>query len=383
VRFASVLGTATDGREALDDVVEQLRQALPEVHLLLLFASPDHARTPELARVLSQAFPDALVAGCQGGGVLASGVEVEGSPGLAVVGAHLPGVGLHPFHLDRALIDDADDLALAVQDAVGDHVMQGMLVLSDPFTFDLGVLVPALTAALPGVPLFGGQASGSSPPGPHPLFLRDRSLPGGALCLGLSGQVRVDTLVAQGCRPVGPPMFITRCEGNRLLELDGQSPVEVLKRVYDGLSSADQEHFRQGQFLGIQMQEQTEYRQGDFLIRHVLGVPSDGRGLAIAAPLQQYDVVQLHVRDGRSSRDDLAQVLGSYDGPAPSGALLFTCLGRGRGLFGEAHHDSRAFQEEIGPVALAGFFANGELGPVNGVAHVHGYTSVFVLFSTP
>jgi small ligand-binding sensory domain FIST len=385
VRFASVLGTDPDTRSALRDAIEQLQTALPSVDLVLAFASPHHhvPGAPSVPQGLAEAFPGAMVVGCQGGGVLASGVELEGSPGLAVLGAHLPDVQLHPVHLDRALIDGPEDLARAIDDAFGDTPLAAVFVWSDPFTFDLSSLVPVLTAAHPGVPIVGGQASGSSAPGPHPLYVDGKVAHGGALLLGLSGNVRVDTVVAQGCRPVGPPMFVTRCEGNLLLELDGGDPVRAVKEVYESLEPADQSLFRQGQYLGLQMREQTEYDAGDFLIRHLLGVPEDGRGLAIAAPLKLYDVVQLHVRDGASARDELLGRLGAYDGPKPAGALLVSCLGRGRGLYGEAHHDSRALQSELGPTAVAGFFANGEVGPVDGVPYVHGYTSVFALFSTP
>ncbi len=67
--------------------------------------------------------------------------------------------------------------------------------------------------------------------------------------------------------------------------------------------------------------------------------------------------------------------------PPPCGALVFSCLGRGRHLYGEEGHDSRLFTEVVGPVALGGFFCNGEIGPVQGNTYLHGYTSSFALFS--
>ena len=64
----------------------------------------------------------------------------------------------------------------------------------------------------------------------------------------------------------------------------------------------------------------------------------------------------------------------------PRGALLFSCLGRGAHLYGEPDHDSRAFAQEVGEVALGGFFCNGEIGPVGDTTYLHGYTSSFGLF---
>ena len=41
---------------------------------------------------------------------------------------------------------------------------------------------------------------------------------------------------------------------------------------------------------------------------------------------------------------------------AASGALLFSCNGRGSHLYGEPDHDSRVVAETTGPVPIAGFF---------------------------
>jgi small ligand-binding sensory domain FIST len=36
-----------------------------------------------------------------------------------------------------------------------------------------------------------------------------------------------------------------------------------------------------------------------------------------------------------------------------------------------------------GPLPLAGFFAQGELGPVSGRNHLHGFTASLALFESP
>jgi small ligand-binding sensory domain FIST len=59
---------------------------------------------------------------------------------------------------------------------------------------------------------------------------------------------------------------------------------------------------------------------------------------------------------------------------------MFSCLGRGEGLYGEPDHDTSVFHRIVGPVPLGGFFCSGEIGPVHGRTHVHGYTSSFGLF---
>ncbi len=378
MQFASTVRTDRSPSEAVSGLIDDLREALGEPDLVVVFCTGHHAPSKSgCIRTLQQAFPGAVVIGSLGAGVLGEGMEYEGVAAIAALGAVLPGVELRPFHLDRALIGADEDIAVAVAEAVGDD-LKGLMVLSDPYTFDLAEALPAIDAACPGVPVFGAQASGAASPGPHELFLRDRVHGGGVVGLGFAGDVSVRTVVAQGCRPVGPPMFVTACRGNRILELDGRPPTDVLKEVYDALDPMDQQRFRQAQLLGVQMRDQDAYDRGDFLIRHLLGVPQDGRGVAIGGVVERFAVVQLQVRDAKSAHEDLLQRLSGVQPPA--GALLFTCLGRGRGLYGEPHHDSRLFYEEVGPTPMAGFFANGEVGPVHGEVFVHGYTSVFVLF---
>jgi small ligand-binding sensory domain FIST len=38
-------------------------------------------------------------------------------------------------------------------------------------------------------------------------------------------------------------------------------------------------------------------------------------------------------------------------------------------------------QERLGPIPTAGFFAQGEIGPVGGRNFLHGYTASVVIFS--
>ena len=74
-------------------------------------------------------------------------------------------------------------------------------------------------------------------------------------------------------------------------------------------------------------------------------------------------------------------MLSGYDGgralPDGSGALMFSCLGRGSYLYGRPDHDTDMFRDRFGPVPLTGFFCNGEIGPVGGTSFLHGYTTSF------
>ena len=62
------------------------------------------------------------------------------------------------------------------------------------------------------------------------------------------------------------------------------------------------------------------------------------------------------------------------------GALLMTCTGRGERLFGVANHDAGLVRDLLGPIPVAGGFCAGEIGPVGGANHVHGFTASLALF---
>jgi len=97
--------------------------------------------------------------------------------------------------------------------------------------------------------------------------------------------------------------------------------------------------------------------------------------------------VQFQVRDAKTADEDLHHLLAMERNDLatkqPQGALLFSCLGRGERLYGSADHDIGAVQEHVGPVPTAGFFCNGEIGPIGNRAFIHGFTSVIGLFTEP
>jgi small ligand-binding sensory domain FIST len=290
------------------------------------------------------------------------------------------------FHLEPGAIEAGEAGAAFWRSRLGVAPADepGFVLLADPFTFDSEGLVRALDMHYPLASKAGGLASGGRQPGANALYFDGRSYSSGAVGFALTGEVEVDTVVAQGCRPIGSPMFVTRCQDNLLQGLDGRSPYEVLADIYESLAPRDRELFQHSLFLGIVMRpERQQHGQGDFLVRNIVGADPKSGVLAIGAPLEMHMVVQFHLRDAQTSHDDLAAMLTRYrreSSGTPRGALLFSCLGRGQFLYGRPDHDTKIFRDHLGHVPLGGFFCNGEIGPVDGRTFLHGYTSSFALF---
>ncbi|TMQ05605.1 MAG: hypothetical protein E6J90_48565, partial [Deltaproteobacteria bacterium] len=239
----------------------------------------------------------------------------------------------------------------------------GLLVLVDPFSGHAQRLIDGLDDAFPRAPKFGGLVSGGRVPGGDWLFADGEAFRSGVVGVAFTGDLAIDTIVAQGCRPIGAPMVVTRGEGNLILELDHQPPLDVLQSLHDSLADRDRALFRHSLFVGVEMTDSLVHREGELLVRNILGLDPAENVLAVAARLRPFQVIRFLLRDGGCD-----------------GALLFSCLGRGAHLFGEPDHDSRLFRQYVGDVPVGGFFCNGEIVPVGGTTFLHGYTSSFALF---
>src|SRR5262245_39132050 len=371
MRWSSAVSSAARLDDAIVETAARVRRELGDVapDLAFVFVSVHHqTRYEDVPALVGAALEPRSLLGCSAGAVIGGGHEIEDAPGVSLTAARLDGVTVTPI---RTTAPTAGRASAADERA--------LVLCPEPFSFDTEAFLRAHDVQPGGVPLIGGLASGARQPGGNALFLDDAVHRDGLVGVALAGDVTVDTIVAQGCRPIGDPMFVTRADGNLLHEVDGRSPTAVLSRLHQHSSEDDRALFRHSLFLGLVMREQESYRHGDFLIRNVLGIDRQSGGLAVGALLRPGMVVQFHLRDARTSAEDLDALL-ARSSAAPAGALLFSCLGRGKHLFGRADHDTDAARRRFGDLPLGGFFCNGEIGPVQGKPFLHGYTSAFGLF---
>ena len=389
MKWASAISEQPNLDGALAECAGSIREQLGEApQLAVAFVSPHYqADYGRVGPLLGELLESSHTFGCSGGGIIGAGLEVEQRPALSVTAAALPGVGIETFHLDGDKLPDLDAGPDAWRELVGVSEAQEpqFVLLADPYSFPAQNLIMGLDFAFPQSAKIGGLASGAQRPGDNALFLDGQVYETGAVGLALHGNIMVDTVVAQGCRPIGQAMRITSSRQNVLAELDGHPPMEVLQNLYRSLSERDRQLMGNSLFLGVVMDELLDTpEQGDFLIRNVVGMDQRTGSLAIGEMLREGQLVQFHLRDADTSAQDLTFVLERYaaenrENEVP-GALLFSCLGRGQYLYGRPNHDTDIFREKLGQVPLGGFFCNGEIGPVGGTTFLHGYTSSFGLF---
>jgi small ligand-binding sensory domain FIST len=374
MRFVSAISRQERTEDAVRECIERLTEELEDPDLLVAFVSRHHVtRAGTVSSQLADRFENALVAGCAGWSVIGAGEEVEREPAVSVTAAKLPGVRLRAQRVrDVEELGEFDDQPVA------------FMVLIDSFTTDADALVEALDEGYPDATQFGGFAHGGVQPRTNAMFLGEEAGPG-SVVVSFSGELRVDTIVAQGCRPIGQPLVVERSRDNLILEFDRGRPADVLQDLFATLPPDDQRLFPQALHAGLAVREPGggDYRRGDYLLRPILGIDPNSGSMAVNERVSNYDRVQFHLRDKEASSADLAEWIDQYledDVSDIRGALLFSCVGRGVDLYGVPDHDTGMFQERVADVPVGGFFCNGEVGPVGERTFLHAYTSTFAVF---
>lgn len=369
--------------QALGLALEQAGESLASTpDLVLLFASPAYTEAfGHMAAIVQERTGARVVAGCSGQGVIGPAREVEDRPAVALLAATLPGATLRATHITQADVQTcatgADWQRLI---GVAPEEANGWLVFADPFTLDAEALIAGLDLAYPGASVIGGMASDEQRRRGTHLFLDGSVHADGAVLVALGGAYTVQAVVSQGAEPIGEAWTVTGAHDNVLDSIGGRPAYDVLAETFQALPPALQERARTNLLIGLATDEyHDEFRRGDYLIRNLVGVDQQTGSLAISARPRPGQTVQFQVRDAGAADEELRAMLtgaqldlGSREAVA---ALLCACNGRGVGLFGEPDHDARTLADTFGPLPVAGFFCNGEIGPVGSRTFLHGFTA--------
>jgi small ligand-binding sensory domain FIST len=386
-RFAEGVSENNDWRKAAAEAAKETRARLGPgpCDLALVFVSEafEDFDPVEFSTLLAKHLAPLRVLGCNACGVIAGRKEIEQTPAISILAMGLPGVRVQSFAYTQAELGRLENGAALVKDLdLYPNENPKFMILGDPMSGDAERMAALFNEGYPGAPVVGGMASGLLLRKPTWLLQGSSVTRQGLIGAALVGPVEIQTVVAQGCRPIGEPLIVTKAEGNVLHELGGKNPLEVLRGILSKCSPEDQSLARSSLFAGLVMNEsRSDFRRGDFVIRNLIGYEQESGSLVLGANLRRGQTLQFQLRDAHTSDLDFSMLLSALPeiGTAPCGALLFSCCGRGKGLYGESDHDATLVQSLRGPVPMAGFFANGEFGPVGGRNFVHGYTSSLVL----
>jgi small ligand-binding sensory domain FIST len=316
------------------------------------------------------------IAGCSAGGLVGIGNEEEGgASGFSLLLLRLPGTEIFLSEIR----DDADRRRVArwSADCAGWIVLGNPVLLGEDW-------IGQWNASAGGTRTYGGLASGSQRGDDLFIFTGAGESDAAAVAVGFRGAVGLSGIVSQGCRPIGEPLTITRAENNLIHQLARKNAYEQLQSAFQSLPETQRETAQGNILVGLAMSEYVEdFHAGDFLVRSILGGDPGNGILAVGAIPRVGQTLQFQLRDREAAHADLRDMLQHQRASlatAPFAALLFSCAGRGRGLFGEPHHDAGLIRATFGDVPLAGLLCNGEIGTVGGKAHLHGFTASAAFF---
>ncbi|MEO1008085.1 MAG: FIST N-terminal domain-containing protein [Planctomycetota bacterium] len=408
------LSPLEDAEHAANQACTRAAEQLGErtAGLVFVFFSAAHReRAGLIASASRRVFPDAAIVGCSAESVLAGTTELERRPGISVLASALPGVEARVFPLERiAAVEPRNPSRTErLRASLGmTHEHRATFVLADPFGTPLAGVLAGLDAASslgladeePRPPIMGGVASANNRAGGNAFLIDGAVIRDGGVGVSLNGPVRVDCVVSQGCRPIGENHVVTRARGNVIYELGGRRAFDIVRETIAEMPEEDRQLLARGVFLGVAVDEhRPRFGRGDFAIRGVVSADEGDGSIAISENIRVGQTVRMHARDAETAHEDLELLLDAqklHDHPA--GCLLVTCNGRGTRLFDQPNHDAnvvrRAFETVrrgspvIGPppqgpgapMPIAGFFAAGEIGPIQGRPLLHGHTACAALF---
>ena len=348
-------------------------------------------------------------AGTVGVGIASSNVEYIDEPALAVM---LCAVPPHQYRVFSGVAP------LGVGDGMG-FEPHTALVHADAGTPDVAELIAEMAGRTATGYLFGGLAASRGDAVQFAIGgngnIKGQGKASGVFRGGLSGvafgeSVAVVSRVTQGCQPLASERAITEAEGNVIYRLDGEPALDVL--LEDAGISLDEPESAmaalRATLVGLtQPGEDVMGRGGHFgtdvVVRHIIGLDPQRRGVAIASRVETGMRMAFCRRNAQAARADLMRIcaeireeLEPEDMPhtvaaalaappaeaAPSperriaGAIYVSCAGRGGPHFGGPSAELQIVRHALGDVPLIGFFAGGEIAR----HHLYGYTGVLTVF---
>jgi small ligand-binding sensory domain FIST len=368
---------------------ENLRRQLraPAVSLGLVFMAPRFfpcaRQVLEILRVHAR-IP--LLAGCSSQSLIVGAFEVEENAGVALGLYWLPGAELKACHFTQRQVEEASDPGYwHGQTGIGPGATNGWLVFIDPFHLDSESWLRTWNLAYAPLPVMGGLASGDLSAQLTQLYLNGEVFDEGGVAISFGGQVELAGMISQGCTPIGETWTLTKVEQNVIHEIGNRPAYEVLAETFSQLTLEEQSKPRGNLFLGLVVNEYLEeFHRGDFLVRNLIGVDPRSGCIAVWALPRAGQTVQFQRRSAAAATEDMTELLArvrkQLGGATLYGGCLCSCNGRGQNLFGRPHHDAQMIQQQLGPMGLAGFFCNGEIGPVGNKNFLHGFTASLALF---
>lgn len=303
-----------------------------------------------------------------------------GPTAVAVLVGVLPGVRVRSFHLEVMRVAEG----MAVVGLPEAHAADELtLLLADPWSFPADGFAARLTSLSPGAVVVGGLVAGSGSPGQTRMLLDGRVVERGAVGAVLSGPVGARVISAPSGRAIGPPMTVTKVDGDLVLGLADTDAAEALERVVDGLDPTEQALASHGLQLGVAVDEYAEaHLEGGYLIRPVLAVDRIRGTLTVGERLAVGSTVRFHVRDPDAAHRQLVRASNALLTSTGFDTVEAVVMLASDERVDDLTRDVGLVSESLSKPALLAASVAGELVPVEGKVALQGWTTTLLAFGS-
>ena len=380
------------GREAAEQALKKAGVSKPD--FVFMFASIGYDQ-PSLVRAVREITGDAPLAGCSAEGTI-NGDDADESNFSVVVTA----ISSDELQWTNGLVPGLEDDPRAVGKQLAQHLLPnlsadaiGLFVFPDGLTDYLEPFFAGLKENLPSdrfLPLWGGGAGNNvSVEEPTYQYCDDEVISGGVSYALLSGKAQAGSAISHGLVPIGSARTVTRSQGNVIYEIDGKPAIEVLKEYLpEGALAEDRDWMRYAVSLALTTKAPSYMKDEEYVVRGVPAVRMADGSIIVQTEVPEGTSVWFSSRDKEkiTSRFDrmARQIKDQLGGERPNLVFQFECFTRGKLLFREQEKLQilKRLRQSVGPeVPWAGFYAIGEIGPVEEHNLRHLYTSVVLALS--
>jgi hypothetical protein len=380
------------GREAAEQALEKAGVDRPD--FVFMFASIGYDQ-PSLLRAVREATGGAPLSGCSAEGTM-NGDDVDESNFSVLVTA----ISSEELQWTNGLARGLENDSRAVGQRIAQNLQTdlsaetiGLFVFPDGLTLTLDTFFGGLEENLPSerfLPLWGGGAGNNfNAEGPTYQYCDDEVISDGVSYALLSGEAQTAWAISHGLVPIGGERKVTRSQGNVIYEIDGKPATEVLKEYLPEHALVDErDWFRYAISLALCFRAPSYMKDEEYVVRGVPAVRMDDGSIIVQTEVQEGTSVWFSSRDKEkitTGFDRMAhQIKDQLGGERPKLVFQFECLTRGKSMFREQEKLQilKRFRQYVGPEApWAGFYAIGEIGPVEEHNNHHLFTSVVLALS--
>jgi hypothetical protein len=380
------------GREAAEQALERAGVSKPD--FVFVFASVGYDQH-SLLRAVREAIGGAPLIGCSGKGTINEDDSDES--GFSVV---VTAISSDELQWANGIATGLEDNPRAVGQRVAEDLLPhlssdtiGLFVFPDGFTNNFDNFFAGLEEDLPReqfLPLWGGGAGNNLDRGkPTYQYCDDEVVSDGVSYALLSGEAQTAWAVSHSVIPIGGERIVTRSQGNAIYEIDGKPAIEVLKEYLpeDALAT-DRDWVRYAISLALSFKAPSYMQDEEYVVRGVPQLNLTDGSIIVQSDVEEGTSIWFSSRDKEkitTGFDRMAQQIEEQlGGEQPKLVFQFECVTRGQLMFREQEKLRllKRFRQSLDADApWVGFYAVGEIGPVEEHNDIHRLASVVLALS--